>query len=122
MKKKKWHIGDFYEDCAYHPCLVTCIDGDVISGISLIDGSSPRSCSISHCGVVKLTLKQALDIKQSGPRSMPKKDKEDFEKKSPNEAWWLDANSDIARSSKKLEKDKTGLKFDYNKMRYIRID
>ena len=31
--------GDIYEDCAYHPCLCTAVDGYGISGISLIGGS-----------------------------------------------------------------------------------
>jgi len=58
--------GEIYEDCAYHPCLCVSVDkeGDEIWGISLIDGSHPRSCSLSHCGVIKLTVDQAWRIKQ----------------------------------------------------------
>lgn len=48
--------GDIYEDCAYHPVLCTWRDGDEVAGISLIDGSRPRMCSLSHCGVVKLDI------------------------------------------------------------------
>ena len=58
--------GDIYEDCADHPCLCIGIDvdDDNIWGISLIDGSYPRSCSLDHCGVRKLTVEQAWEIKQ----------------------------------------------------------
>lgn len=50
--------GDIYEDCANHPVLCTNVDGDDIEGMSLIDGSTPRSCSINHCGVSTLTSAQ----------------------------------------------------------------
>lgn len=68
--KKKYHIqpGDIYEDCAYHPCLCTEVEdeGDDISvsGISLIDGSYPRPCSLNHCGVIKMTLEEAWHRKR----------------------------------------------------------
>lgn len=59
--------GDIYEDCAYHPCLCFGIgeeDGDItVWGISLIDGSQPRSCSLNHCGVNKMTLEEAWQRK-----------------------------------------------------------
>jgi hypothetical protein len=59
--------GDFYEDCAYHPCLcIRVLDGEV-SGVSLVDGSSPRSCDVSHCGIRRLTLEEALTWKFYGP-------------------------------------------------------
>lgn len=58
-------VGDIYEDCFYHPVLCTSADyqEDELSGISLIDGSSPRSCSPSHCGPVRLTVEEAVAIK-----------------------------------------------------------
>lgn len=61
--------GDFYEDCAYHPCLCIAADqeADEISGISLIDGSSPRSCSFVYCGVRKLSREEAIHWKFFGP-------------------------------------------------------
>lgn len=68
--------GDIYEDCAYHPVL--CIDVDYaegdIWGISLIDGSQPRSCGILHCGVRKLTPAQAWNIKLNGPEDTEARD------------------------------------------------
>lgn len=44
-------VGDIYEDCALHPVLCTQVGmervGDPeLTGISLIDGSYPRSCSL----------------------------------------------------------------------------
>jgi len=71
--------GDIYEDCAYHPCLCTAVDGYEISGISLIDGSQPRGCDIEKCGVVKLTLDQALQWKMSGPPDV---------ELPPESRWW----------------------------------
>ena len=62
-------IGDIYEDCDYHPCLCVGVDheGDDIAvwGISLIDGSQPRACSLSYCGVRKLTVSEAWEIKMA---------------------------------------------------------
>lgn len=51
-------VGDIYWDCAYHPVLCIESDGDDISGVSLLDGSRPRSCSILHCGVIRLNADQ----------------------------------------------------------------
>ena len=61
--------GDIYEDCFYHPVLCVGVDyeDDEIWGISLIDGSQPRSCSLAFCGVRKLTVEEAWKIKTSGP-------------------------------------------------------
>jgi hypothetical protein len=58
-------VGGLYEDCAYHPCL--CIEVDEpergLMGISLIDGSFPRSCSIDHCGPEVITIHEAVLIR-----------------------------------------------------------
>ena len=63
--------GDYYEDCSFHPCLCIAVDGlGGISGISLIDGSSPRSCDIAHCGVRKLTLDEVMLWKRKGPQNL----------------------------------------------------
>jgi hypothetical protein len=60
-------IGGIYEDCAYHPCLCTEVDEDEreLTGISLIDGSLPRSCSIEHCGPEVLSVGQAALIRRN---------------------------------------------------------
>lgn len=59
--------GDFYEDCAYSPCL--CVDAsseeDFLWGVSLIDGSYPRSCSLLSCGPRKLSIAEAWAMKQA---------------------------------------------------------
>lgn len=58
--------GDLYEDAFGHPCF--CVEANVAEdelwGISLIDGTCPRSTSISHDGVRKLSIKEAWDIKR----------------------------------------------------------
>ncbi|MDF9813078.1 hypothetical protein M2266_002309 [Streptomyces sp. SPB162] len=56
--------GDIYEDCAFHPVL--CLESyeDTVIGISLIDASAPRNCSLRHCGVVKLTLADVIEIRR----------------------------------------------------------
>jgi hypothetical protein len=61
--------GDFYEDCAYHPCVCVAVDpeDDEIRGISLVDGSFPRACSGQHCGVRQLTFEEAVRWKLQGP-------------------------------------------------------
>jgi hypothetical protein len=62
--------GDIYEDCAHHPCLCVEVDEaqDDIWGISLIDGSQPRSCSLRHCGIRKLNVAEAWAIKMEHAR------------------------------------------------------
>ena len=76
-------VGDFYEDCAFHPCLCTVAgtdeDKDGVEGISLVDGSSPRCCSATHCGLRILTFEEAVQWKLHGPSD------ETFEEK---ERWW----------------------------------
>jgi hypothetical protein len=49
-------LGDFYEDCRYHPivCIEVASDGDELRDISLITGDV-GSCSLNHYGVVRLT-------------------------------------------------------------------
>jgi hypothetical protein len=56
-------VGDVYEDCAYHPVLCTESDykDDNLSGISLFDGSTPRSCSPTHCAPRLLTPAEISD-------------------------------------------------------------
>jgi hypothetical protein len=77
--------GDYYEDCSYHPCLCITVDedGDGLTGISLVDGSYPRSCSFRHCGVRKLTLSEVVLWKQHGPQQLPEP-----WKPLPDKQWW----------------------------------
>ena len=61
--------GEFYEDCSYHPCVCvgSSLEHDEIWGISLIDGTHPRSCSFRHCGVRKLTIAEVWEWRSQGP-------------------------------------------------------
>lgn len=83
--------GDIYQDCAYHPVLCTKSDGDAVEGISLIDGTSPRSCSISSCGIKLITLRTALRIKKRGPATAKKQHIAALEKQGWEfTKWWKD--------------------------------
>lgn len=77
--------GDLYEDCAYHPvlCLGVNYKSDEIWGVSLVDGSYPRACSLLHCGVRKLTAREAWTIKMKGPG-----DRKARERIAPDRRWW----------------------------------
>ena len=60
--------GDIFEGCSYHTCYCYDIsdDGTHVFGISLVDGSTIQ-CSISGCGVRKLTPAEAWRWKSAGP-------------------------------------------------------
>ena len=66
MKTNQIKKGDFYLDCNYHPCLCISKKGDDIQGISLVDGSMPRGCSINNCGPDKISVNQAIKIRIHG--------------------------------------------------------
>ena len=85
LKELQLSVGDIYEDCDYHPCLCVSIstEDDDISGISLIDGTQPRSCSLIHCGIRKLSVAEAWNIKLNGPT-----EKEVAENYTPDKRWW----------------------------------
>ncbi len=77
--------GDLYEDCCFHPvvCVEVDYEHDSISGVSLIDGSYPRNCSLRFCGVRKLTVSEAWEIRQHGPL-----DESDRYRIRPEKRWW----------------------------------
>lgn len=79
------NVGDFFEDCSFHPVLCLGVDyrSDDLWGISLIDGSYPRSCSFIHCGVRKLSLEEAWSIKMNGPSA-----EADAALIDPDRRWW----------------------------------
>lgn len=81
--------GDIYESCSYQPILCLGIDykNDNIWGVSLIDGSHPWSCSLLHCGIRKLSPKQAWLIKMTGPLEADAAEHIDIEKR-----WWREGN------------------------------
>src|SRR6516225_4729991 len=61
--------GDLYEDCCWHPrvCVEIDYDRDAIRGISLINGTHPGECSLRFCGVRKLSVAEAWEIRRNGP-------------------------------------------------------
>ncbi len=73
------HPGDLYMDCNYHPVLCTESDQDDVSGISLLDGSMPRSCSIEHCNVKRLTIHDALNLRKVWDLALPRAERKIFE-------------------------------------------
>ncbi|WP_371616722.1 hypothetical protein [Streptomyces sp. NBC_00454] len=59
-------VGDIYEDCSFHPVLCTDIEdncGLVLSGVSLIDGTHPRSCDARYCEPVLIRAQDVMAIK-----------------------------------------------------------
>jgi len=75
--------GEFYEDCAFHPCLCIYSKDELIQGISLVDGSHPRVCDANYCGVIKLTFRQAMERKFYGPPTA-----EAVARIPPDKHWW----------------------------------
>lgn len=68
----KISVGDIYLDCGNHP--VVCTESVLVSpsgstlgpwdydlaGVSLLDGSFPRSCSVRHCAPRKVSYDMAI--------------------------------------------------------------
>jgi hypothetical protein len=65
--------GDLYMNCDYHPVLCSESDQDDVSGISILDGSMPRSCSIEHCNVRRLTIHDALNLRKVWDLALPRR-------------------------------------------------
>ena len=83
--------GDIYESCSYHPvlCLGADYRSDEVWGISLVDGSYPHCCSLFHCGIRKLTPKQAWLLRLHGPRTAAARSSVPKDKR-----WWNDATAE----------------------------
>jgi hypothetical protein len=77
-------IGDYYEDCGYHPRQLVEINGDDLEGRSLVDDTIGQ-CSEKHCGVVKLTKGQAENVVFYGPNQNAK---DWYRKNAPHRIWW----------------------------------
>ncbi|MCP2363350.1 hypothetical protein HD597_010370 [Nonomuraea thailandensis] len=77
--------GDLYEDCSFHPVLCTFNDGDRIEGISLIDASMPRACSVGFCGVIKLSIDDVIAARTDWSAYLTRR-KAEFERESGSEA------------------------------------
>jgi hypothetical protein len=58
--------GEIYEDPFFHPCLCLGVNNGAVWGISLIDGSYPRTTDLGVSGVRKLSLQQAWENKLKG--------------------------------------------------------
>jgi hypothetical protein len=87
-------MGDFYEDCRYHPMLCVWRDDDMLTGVSLVDGKI-GCCSASHCGVQKLDKYDAVYLRLCGPlRGWPVGEKCPWPKE---QQWWRE---DAAKHSR----------------------
>ena len=64
--------GDIYEDVFFHPCLGIGVEQGAAWGISLIDGSQPRTVDLGVSGARKLTIEQAWEWKLKGPDAIAK--------------------------------------------------
>jgi len=62
--------GEIYEDCRFHPCVCITVDDNILTGISLIDGSYPHNCKIGRCKIRKLSLQEAMEWKKGGPQQL----------------------------------------------------
>jgi hypothetical protein len=64
-------IGDYFESCSFHPCLVSGVDsaGVQVEGISLVNGTL-HCCNVRHCGLRALSLEEALRWRLKGPEDM----------------------------------------------------
>jgi hypothetical protein len=77
--------GDIYEDCSFHPVLCTFNDGDQIQGISLIDATMPRACSIGYCAVIKLCIDDVIAARADWPTYLTRR-KNEFEQDAASDA------------------------------------
>ena len=62
--------GEIYEDVFFHPCVCVEITDFEIWGISLIDGSYPRTTDIQNSLPRKLSIKEAWIWKIKGPQDL----------------------------------------------------
>gem|GEM_PF-904857 len=60
--------GDIYEDSYCHPCLCVEISGPEVKGISLVDGSYPRSEDVRHGKLRQLSAEEAWQWRLNGPQ------------------------------------------------------
>lgn len=72
-------IGEIYEDVFYHPCVCIGRSDYEVWGISLVDGSYPRTVDVKVSGIQKLSPEEAWRWRLSGPENP------DTEVKNP---WW----------------------------------
>jgi len=84
-RKPQFKPGDLYEDMSLHPCLciATSADGRDVWGISLVDGSYPRSCDPHFQSIGKLSLEEAWVWRTKGPQHLAKD-----ARILPAQQWW----------------------------------
>jgi hypothetical protein len=84
-RKSKFKPGDLYQDMSLHPCLCigASVDGRDVWGVSLVDGSYPRSCDPEFQSISKLSLEQAWVWRTKGPQGLA----QDV-RILPDEQWW----------------------------------
>jgi len=85
-------VGDYFEDCAYHPCVVVSIEMGCVNGISLVDGSYPRNCGILQCDLRILTLEEVVQWKFHGPPDVPPEIEIEEKRK-----WWIQAQEQLKK-------------------------
>jgi hypothetical protein len=58
--------------------LCTRKDGDALTGISLINATTPRACDLAHCGVIKLSIGDVIAARADWPQYLARR-KAEFE-------------------------------------------
>lgn len=86
--------GDLYEDSLRHPCLCVNKTGSEISGISLVDGSYPRSDDLSHTTLRRLSVEEVWHWRLNGPRDV---------QLSPQQRWWEEKPAYLVNPAHYLE-------------------
>lgn len=66
MKIEEIAPGDMYEDAFLHPCICIGVEEGCAWGVSLIDGSYPRTADI-RMGARKISLEEAWRMKMDWP-------------------------------------------------------
>lgn len=76
-RANEFMVGDIVEDCSYHAVVVTELSYDVygadVEGFSIHTGRG-SSCSLNHCGIVKLDEQEIINkikaFNESGDRGL----------------------------------------------------
>lgn len=95
LEENRIEVGDFFEGCSFHPLLCFAVDYemDSLDGISIVDGSV-QSCSIFHCGVRKLTPREAMTWRFRGPQDIGEGYSDPQTEWGPELQWWKHEGKD----------------------------
>lgn len=66
--------GEIYEDGFFHPCFCMGVEDGYAWGISLIDGSHPRTTELEVGGIRRLSIEEAWIWKSRGPEVIAKEE------------------------------------------------